>query len=264
MLHRLTSILATGLIVICLLTACNQRKAESKEEQIRVDATETPDDRDTANSIQGNVSLTQLSTIPSNVVLTGLPAHRLVPVYKNKAASKAARDSYSSSGYSYDNDATESERWEHFMPGVDILYGYNLLNIAHYNLQTEKLNTLFTKPGLIKTLYYPSLNQDSLNLKPINRNYYLVSVYDEDTNGDTLINRKDMRRFYHFDSTGVVKTQMIPADYSVMRSQYDSQNDIMYLFARQDADKNGKVDTKEPTHIFWFSLKTPQQAKRLY
>lgn len=57
---------------------------------------------------------------------------------------------------------------------------------------------------------------------------------------------------------------MIPADYSVMRSQYDSQNDIMYLFARQDADKNGKVDTKEPTHIFWFSLKTPQQAKRLY
>jgi hypothetical protein len=248
---------------LSILTSCNSKKTESKEEQIRVDAIETPEDRDTANSIQGNISLNQFATIPSYVVLTGLPKHRLVPVYKNKAASKA-RDSYSSSGYSYDNDATESERWEHFMPGIDILYGYNLLNIAHYDLQTEKLNSLFAKPGLIKTLYYPSLIQDSLNKKPISRNFYLVSVYDEDTNGDTLINRKDLRRFYLFDSTGTVKTQLIPADYSVMRSQYDSQNDLMYLYAKHDDDKNGKVSTKEPTHIFWFSLSNPFTAKRLY
>jgi hypothetical protein len=38
----------------------------------------------------------------------------------------------------------------------------------------------------------------------------------------------------------------------------------MYLFARHDANGNGTIDKTEPMHIFWFSLKGPAKAKRLY
>jgi hypothetical protein len=150
------------------------------------------------------------------------------------------------------------------MPGIDILYGYNLLNVAHYDLKTEKLNFLFDQPALIKTLYYPSSERDSLNGKPIIRNYYMVSVYDQDTNKDTLINKKDLRRLYLFNESSVTKTQLIPSDYSVIRSQYDAQNDVMYFFAKQDTNKNGVAESKEPIHIFWIRLNAPAAAKRLY
>jgi hypothetical protein len=150
------------------------------------------------------------------------------------------------------------------MPGIDILFGYNLLNIAHYDLKQEKGNFLFNHPVLVKTFYYPSFEQDSIDKQPINRNFYLVSVYDEDTNKDTLINKNDLRRFYLFDSSCIVKTQIIPTNYSVIRSQYDSKNDIMYIFARLDENKNGTQDKSEPVNVFWFSLKAPSKAKRLY
>ena len=103
---------------------------------------------------------------------------------------------------------------------------------------------------LIKTLYYPSFKQDSLHKKPLTRNYYLVSVYDEDTNKDTLINKGDLRRFYYIDENNSQKARLIPADYSVIRAQYDSQNDMMYLFAKPDMNKNGSVENNEPMNVF--------------
>jgi hypothetical protein len=99
---------------------------------------------------------------------------------------------------------------------------------------------------------------------PINRNYYLVSVYDEDCNKDGFINRFDLRRFYYVDGVNQVKIQLIPPDYSVTRSQYDFQNDVMYIFAGHDENKNNKWEVKEPIHIFWIDLKNPAVAKRLY
>lgn len=269
MLHRFTffsfptGMIVAQLVLASMLEACSSKNSEQKEEQISITASDPLNDADSSlNSVQGNISLNQLATTPNAVILTGLPEHRLVTVYKAKGGPPATGGSYTYSRGSYDED--ESERLEHFMPGIDILYGYNLLNIAHYDLKTEKLNFLFNRPALIKTLYYPSFVQDSLAKMPINRSYYLISVYDEDTNKDTLINKKDLRRFYHFDAASSAKTQVIPADYSVVRSQYDSQNDIMYLFASHDANKNGIRDKKEPIHIFWLSLKAPAQAKRLY
>jgi hypothetical protein len=150
------------------------------------------------------------------------------------------------------------------MPGIDILYGYNLLNLAHYDMVSGELNFLFERQTLIRTLYYPSYVQDSLGNKPINRNYFLVSVYNQDTNGDTLINRKDLRRIYHFNDSCTKKLMLVPADYSVMRSQYDPANDAMFIFARHDENKNGTADKDEPLNIFWISLKMPGAAKKLY
>lgn len=263
---RKISFFLASLILTSLLFSCKNKNGEHKEEQISAefsDITEpSSSDDSTWNSVQGNMSMTQIPTTPNAVIQTGMPQHRLVTVYKGLVEKKEGENIY----YRGSNDygGYESETQEHYMPGIDILYGYNLLNIAHYDLKLEKMNFLFQRPALIKTLYYPSFSPDSINKKPVNRNFYLVSVYDEDTNKDTLINRKDLRRFYLFDSTGTVKTQLIPSDYSIVRSQYDQMNDVMYLFATHDVDKNGKKDKKEPMHIFWIDLKAPAKAKRLY
>lgn len=205
----------------------------------------------------------EIETFPNKVILTGLPEHRLVSIYKAKTASEV-KQSTSDSYNSYSYSESEDEHSQHFMPGIDILFGYNLLNIAHYDLKNEKMGLLFNHPVLVKTLYFPSFVQDTLDNLPINRNYYLISVYDEDTNKDNLINKKDLRKFYHFNADCSLKTQLIPANYSVTRSQYDSKNDVIYIFARLDENTNGTEDKSAPTHIFWFSLKTPDKAKLLY
>lgn len=246
--------------------ACSPKKGGEKDEQLRINLADTVVvDTTSGNSIKGNLSLSQLKTVPNKVILTGMPQHRLVTVYKvpPKQAHKEI-ERYSSYSDSYYRDYDSEDYQTHFMPGIDLQYGYNLVNIAHYDLLTEKMNYLFDHPVLIKSLYYPSFEQDSLHDKPINRNYYLVSVYDTDTNADTLINRRDLRRLYHFNASASEKTQLIPADYSVVRSQYDSPNDVMYIYARQDINKNGLADKDEPVHVFWIRLAEPAPARRMY
>lgn len=254
------------IILAVFQLACSTKKGGEKEEQLRINLADTVvADTASMNSIQGNLSLSQLNTKPNRVILTGMPQHRLVTIYRVKPKEKQTTvERYSSYSDSYYRDYEESDYDIHFMPGIDLQYGYNLVNIAHYDLQTEKMNYFFDHPVLIKSLYYPSFEQDSLHKKPINRNYYLTSVYDADTNTDTLINRKDLRRFYYFNEHASEKIQLLPADYSVVRSQYDSQNDVMYIYATHDANKNGTSDKEEPLHIFWIRLAEPKEAKRLY
>jgi hypothetical protein len=253
------------LLVLILFTSCSHKQSEQKEEQIRVEAVEEKLEGDSSgNSIKGNVSMSQIATTPNAVILTGLDEHRLVTIYKSKKANpnSAGLKNYFKSSYDYNDNNSEFE--EHFMPGIDILYGYNLLNIAHYNIKLEKLDFFFNRPSLIKTVYFPSYVQDSVNKVPITRNYYLVSVYDQDTNKDSMINKRDLRRFYHIDADNSKKTVLVPSNYSVIRSQYDSKNDMMYLFASCDENKNGTRDSQESIHIFWIDLKQPSKAKRLF
>jgi len=259
-----TFLISTTIISTVIFTSCNNKTDNNSEEQITIDNSPTADNEDSLGiSVNGNDSMKQIASYPRNVILTGLNNHRLVSIYKLKQTKNTTHDLKILRSYDYEDDDNRSE-YEHFMPGIDILYGFNLLNIAHYDLSKEKLNFFFEHPVLIKTLYYPSFNQDSINKKPINRDYYMISVYNEDTNHDSLINKKDLRHFFLFDQSNSTKTQIIPADYSVIRSQYDSQNDNMYIFARKDLNKNGQQDNEEPIHIFWFNLKTPGVAKQLY
>jgi hypothetical protein len=258
--------LGTICFVILLLASCSSDD-EVKEEQIRVENSGEGSDVETdtaqANAVQGNMSMRQLAAVPNSVVLTGMPQHRLITVYKTKRGG-GTRAMYYRTSSSYYYEESEREGEEHFMPGIDLIRGYNLVNIAHYDMATEKLTHLFEHPVLVRSVYYPSFHQDSLYKKPVNRDYYLISVYDTDTNSDTLINKKDLRRFYCFNATCSEKIQLIPTDYYVVRSQYDPKNDVMFVFAQQDTDNNGTTDKKEPLHIFWFNLKKPDKAKRLY
>lgn len=257
---RLHGILLGTVWISALLSSCSSGNRETKEGQVSVVG--TADSTLGNNTIKGNLSLSEMLSAPHRVVLTGLPDHRLVTVYKVQKAPVSA-EYYGSSRSVYD-EYDESELRQHFMPGIDIIYGYNLLNVAHYDLATEKLNFLFDHPVLVKSLYFPSFIQDSLYNKPVNRNYYMVSVYDEDTNGDTLINKTDLRRFYYFSASCQEKVQLVPADYSVVRSQFDPPNDLMYIFARHDVNKNGVEDKQEPLHVFHISLKEPAAATKMY
>lgn len=255
----------TGLgLLLIFTTSCKQKSFDEKKfEQIteRESYSETFEDT-TANSVKVNQALSQLNLTPNSVLITGLPQHRLLTIYK--ASSDLKSEDGKSSRVYYNYDGYEYEGDEHYMPGIDILYGYNLLNIAHYDMLQDKTNFLFKKSALIKTLYYPATIQDSINKIPVTRNYYLLSVYDEDTNKDSIISRKDLRKFYCFSADGLSKTQIIPNGYSVLRSQYDDANDAMYIFAKQDVNKNGKTEKSEPLQVFWVDLKAPSPAKLIY
>ena len=123
---------------------------------------------------------------------------------------------------------------------------------------------MFEEPVLIKTLYIPSFSNDTLFGKPVKRDYYLTSVYDEDTNEDGYINSKDLRRFYVFDIDGLNKENLIPKNYSVVSSEYDSVNDLMYVFAQLDENNNGRRDELEKVSIFWIDLKNPRNSGKQY
>jgi len=206
-------------------------------------------------------------TRPRNVLLTKSSTHRLSPIYKINLNRKTKKYFTGSNFFhmSYRDMDNNGNNWNgNFMPGFDAVYGYNMVNVSHYNTTTNRRNNFFEKPVLIKTLYYPAYSKDTLNYKPISRDYYMVSVYDEDTNKDSFINVKDLRRYYFFDIDGNNQKALIPKGYSVMNSEFDNENDYMYIFAREDKNDNGMMDEKEAIHIFWIDLNNPNNNGRLY
>jgi hypothetical protein len=245
---------------LCMMSCSRDNSSEKEEIRLVADSTEV----DTSSSI--SLSVSKLATYPNEVILTGLPDYRLVTVYRRvKDKQKNLVEEYAgrtSSSYYYDDYSRSNQQF--FMPGIDLQLGYNLVNIAHFNFKTEKTKLLFDTPVLIRSVYYPSFEQDSLHKKPINRNYFLISVYNEDTNQDTLLNKSDLRRFFMFSGDASEQKLLIPANYSVVRSQYDSGNDVMYIFARHDANSNGRSEPSEPLHVFWIRLAKPEEAKRVY
>jgi hypothetical protein len=206
-------------------------------------------------------------TRPSNILLTGIPKCRLATIYKVNFN----RDSTTFIGsndfhYNYESiGESKGNQWNNnFLPGLEAAYGYNLVNISHFDIETQRQKYFFENPVLIKTLYYPAFSKDTLNFKPVNRNYFMISVYDEDTNKDSFINVNDLRRFYSFDSNADHKKAIIPVNCSAFKSEYDPANDFIYVFAKLDENNNGQIDELEPVHIFWVDLKNPERTGRQY
>lgn len=185
--------------------------------------------------------------------LSTLEASIILPFYKLPISTHSSLSRGDGNNWNYN-----------FMPGLEAVYGYNMVNVSLYDVALQKEKKFFPKPVLIKTLYYPAFSQDMLNYEPVSRRYYLVSAYDEDTNGDGAINIKDLRRFYLFDIHGTSQGPLVPKDYSVYKSEYDPANDLMYVFAKLDENTNGRRDEYEPIHVYWVDLKDPLRTGRLY
>jgi hypothetical protein len=253
------------LATLYILTGCSGNKLEEKG--FAVSPSSEGDEENRKDGIS-NDSLT-LQTRPSNVLLTGNPRYRLATIYKVNYKINYGGDSVTfigSNDFHYlHREASDGNQWNYnLMPGLASVYGYNLVNISHYDTETQTQSKFFQKPVLIKTLYYPSFSKDTLNYKPVNRNYFMISVYDEDTNKDGYINIRDLRRFYCFDIHAQNKKALVPPNYSVMKSEYDPANDFMYVFAQLDSNANGQNDDNELIHVFWIDLKNPDRVGRQY
>lgn len=216
------------------------------------------------------INTTEFDSRPNGILLTGNPKYRLIPTYKLNTRIKDDDTSYFTgsnnfySGYSQYEELKE-HNWNHnFMPGFQAMYGYNFINISIFNSDSNKTTELFKNPVLIKTLYYPTDSKDTLNNQLVQRNYYMISAYNEDSNKDGTINSDDLRRFFLFNIDGTLNTQLIPSNYSVNSSQYDPFNDYMYIYATLDENKDGQQDETEEVHVFWINLKSPKEGTRLY
>lgn len=248
------------LILAIISSNCSDdKKIEKKGFQV----SEISEDENGRKIVGLKIDSLKLVTRPRNILLTNHPEHRLTPIFKVNYNKKTKMPFTGSIAYhsNWRNEAEQGNVWNNnFMPGFEAAYGYNFVNVSHYNNQTKKENKLFDEPVLIRTLYYPTFSKDTLNFEPVNRKFYMVSVYDEDSNKDGFINAKDLRRFYYFDIEGKNKRLLIPKKYSVMSSEYDSANDYMYIFARLDKNSNGQIDKDEPTDVFWIDLKKPENV----
>ncbi|MCG8701735.1 MAG: hypothetical protein MI922_27025 [Bacteroidales bacterium] len=256
------SVLAILTGIIVMVNSC------SKKDNVKSNAIDLRQNTEFADELEEKGINHNRPLKPNSVLVTGNPNYKLVPVYKEKL-SKDGKYAYIQGNYFhrsyYYDDFGDGNNWNyHYMPGFEAMYGFNMYNISHYNVEKKEKKLLFENSVLIKTLYYPALLTDTLNFEPVKRNYYMVSVYNEDTNNDSTINAKDLRRFYHFDIDANTKTLLIPLNYSVLSSEYDSQNDFMYIFAKLDENKNGSRDVEEPIHIFLLDLNAPKLAEQLY
>jgi len=264
---KITKILCIASVCFLFLS-CSQNKWEEKG--FAVSSSEENDESTTTGIVKDSLLF---ETKPSGVLLTGHSQYRLTSIYKvsysyDKRGEKATAfvgSNHFHQHYYYENEAENGNCWNHHLfPGLETVSGYNMVNVSHYDIDSNVQKYLFKEPVLVKTLYYPSFSVDTLNYKPVLRNYILVSCYDEDTDKDGYINIRDLRRFYYFDIKGGNKKSLLSENYSVYKSEYDSGNDYMYVFARLDENKNGKIDENEPIHIFWIDLKNPNNTGRLY
>ena len=252
-MKRLLAIILLGFVI----QSCDNNKLEKKGFQV----SEISENNEGEKVVGLPIDSLILETRPKNVLLTKHSIHRLTPIYKVNYDKKTGRPFTGSNSFhwTWDNDDSDGNNWnENFMPGFSAVYGYNFVNVSHFDNETNLQNEFFDKPVLIRTLYYPAFSRDTLNFQPVERNYYMVSVYDDDSNNDGFINAKDLRRFYLFDINGKLKRELVPKNYSVMSSEYDPENDFMYVFAKFDQNENGQMEEEEQTHIFWIDLKNPE------
>lgn len=207
---------------------------------------------------------------PNGILITGYSNHRLVPIYKLNTKESRGKIRYYTGSNSFHRSYSgagrnDSNNWHNnYMPGFEAMYGFNLVNVEHHHSQSKESTALFEEPVLIKTVYYPSYSNDTLNGMPVRRDYYMISVYDENTNKDQFLNTDDLRRFYLFDLNGQNRTALVPKNYSVKSSQYDAANDYMYVYAVLDENNNGLAEDTEAVHVFWIDLANPEKRGRLY
>jgi hypothetical protein len=245
------------LLLAAVLQSCTEDKGTYDKKGFQVN--EISENEEGEKVVGLPLDSIQIETQPGNVLLTTNAQHRLTPLYKVNYNKKTKQPFTGSNDFHRNwDDYEKGNNWNNnLMPGFSAMYGFNLVNISHFDNVQKTQNQFFDKAVLIKTLYYPTFSKDTLNYKPVQRNYYMTSVYDEDTNKDGFVNFKDLRRFYLFDSNGKFQKALIPKNYSVMSSEYDSDNDYMYIYAKLDQNQNGKLELNEPTHIFWIDLKNP-------
>lgn len=254
------------LLIVCLACSRDKKSVPLTE---RVERLATRDPQKPEVPPHGfPVDSVNMLTKPRGVLLTTDPALRLNPVYRVRYRGRKKQPFVGSNRYhrGYSRYAErKGNNWNnHFMPGFSALYGDGMVNVVLYDHEREQEKQFFDRPVVVNTVYYPAFDQDTLNGRPLQRDYYMVSAYDADTDGDGYISRWDLRRLYLFDRNGERIAQLVPPEFAVLSSQYDPANDYMYVFARRDENENGRSEYEESSHVFWIDLVRPERRGRLY
>jgi len=237
-------------LFLVLFISCGDHSKEMKE-PIMVES-ESDFIKDTLRSVNKYANFSTAKIEPKDVIQTGISDVRLISIHKKNSVNSTIY-------YKDDKHANDVRIDINFIPGVAFMYGYNMVNLAHCSLKETKKSHLFQKLGWIKSLYYPSLEKDSIDKKPIFRDFILASVYNEDTSKDKLINKNDLRRLYYFDIQNTLQQLLTPKDCSVYKSEYDDRNNAMLLFARNYINQNGTMDKDEPISIFTIDIKIQEK-----
>ena len=254
------------ILISIILISCTEKNEKFKDKGFQVDEIESENAEVNSENAIKNDSL-NFKSKSVDVLLTGNKNIRFSPIYKVNYSEKEKKFFTGSNDFHYgynDDNPKDGNNWNSLIPGFEALFGYNLVNIFHFNHTENRGKKLFKKPVLIKTCYYPSFKVDTLNFKTIQRNFYMISAYDEDTNKDKYINNKDLRRFYLFDINGENLGEIVPKNYSVIGAMYDSGNDYLYIDAKLDSNNDGKISEHEPVSIFYLDLKNPMNKGLFY
>ncbi len=167
--------------------------------------------------------------------------------------------------YAYHEDLERGDNWHsHIIPGFSAAHGFNLLGLGLICVDSNVKRNFFEKPVLIRTVYYPAVDQDTVRGKAVKRNYYMISVYDEDTNRDSVVNLKDIRHFYLFNEAGHRIKAIVPQNSSVSHAKYDPANDYLFVYTQLDKNANGQIEETDPTQLYWIDLKNPERGGLAY
>ena len=151
------------IFIILIFFSCSNKKTEKKGFQVR----EITENEEGEKIVGLPIDSLTLETKPRNVLLTKNPIHRLTPIYKVNYAKKSGKPFTGSNAFHsnyWEYGENEENNWNNnFMPGFEAIYGYNFVNISHFNNKTKQENQFFERPVLIKTLYYPAFTKDTLN-----------------------------------------------------------------------------------------------------
>lgn len=143
-----------ALALVYFMTSCSNGKLEEKGFQ--VSSTSDNPEKERLNGLSSD-SL-KIDTRPSSVLLTGVPNVRLTTIYKVNLNKKDNSTFVGSDSFYYryeESEAYKGNNWNNnLMPGLKAVYGYNMVNISHYNIKENKQKNFFEKPVLIRTVYY--------------------------------------------------------------------------------------------------------------
>ena len=142
-----------GLIVFAIFFfGCTKSKIEEKG--FAVSDTQTGESEQVVDGLRQEAL--DFATKPRNVLLTNNPAHRLTPIYKVNYDKKTNKPFIGTTRFHsnyWNYGKSEGNNWNNnFMPGFEAAFGYNLVNISHYNHNTKATNTFFDQSVLVKTL----------------------------------------------------------------------------------------------------------------
>ena len=149
----------------------------------------------------------------------------------------------------------------------------NSLKKGRYTKYSNKIGLHSnSKGGFIKNdtdvvLSFPfkdTILEAGMSKEDVGREERFLHIEVDSKDIDTLEEPKVLTNFKLVDKNGEKQDTLVGTNYSVYKSEYDPDNDLLYAFARLDLDNNGQIDDTEPIHIFGINLKNPSKHFQLY